>query len=425
MIDNKELSVKINIPIKKHQKMLEVISNTLFLAKDLDDFENFLRPGIDYEVISSRSSKEISDKYPNVFVYENQIKYRNYSTSSFFSGKLFSEDYFFAKNQSMKKYIWTYQAYQWMDDLNSIGIKTFSISDLLFTKLKNKIFQHKMLNSFYSESPKANPILKKEMELKTQFSIKGTYKYEYYYRLYNAKPFVISCPNSDGGSCVFLVKSSQDYDMAMSKTKSPVVKIERYIDDAIPVNQCGIVFADGHVICYQPSIQIIQNRKCANCFEYIGSDYNFEKLVDNCPEIEQNITRTTIGIGKFLASTGYRGIFGCDYILKDQEHYFIEINPRYQASTFLLAISSSLMENPHYLHIYSFIFDDCPAKEDILLKPIITANKSSYIKFYSQNKLANRCPEDGVNFEDNVHIGFGVFNQAVISKPFFPTELIV
>ena len=56
---------------KRENEIIKKIKNTLFLAKDLEEFENFLIPGDDYKIIANRSSEILSNKYPKALVYEN------------------------------------------------------------------------------------------------------------------------------------------------------------------------------------------------------------------------------------------------------------------------------------------------------------------------------------------------------------------
>ncbi|MFO8083638.1 MAG: ATP-grasp domain-containing protein [Desulfobacterales bacterium] len=52
------------------------------------------------------------------------------------------------------------------------------------------------------------------------------------------------------------------------------------------------------------------------------------------PDIINRLGDLTRTAGKWLATNGYRGIFGCDYIVTDQENiYFLEINARKQGTT--------------------------------------------------------------------------------------------
>lgn len=400
---------------KQKNEIINTIKDTLFLAKDLEEFDNFLTPGKDYKIISNRSSEILNIKYPKALIYENLINYREYSTSNFFQKELFTKNYF-EINTFKYSSIWAYQAYPWLDDIKLSGLKVFAIDYTLFLNIKNKIFQYKMIDNFFKDN-KRNPILKNKMYLKTSIVSKNIFDYDYYKKKYKTA-FVLSCSNSDGGSCVFLINSIDDYTIALSKITSPVIKLEKYIDGAIPINQNAIVFGNGTVVSYQPSIQIIQNKQCSNCFEYIGSDYNIDNFISNTKI--KDITDTTNMIGKFLHSMGYRGIFGCDYIVTNEEHFFIEINPRYQASTFLLSLSAIFTEHPHFLHIYSFLYNDSPYTQDTMLHVINKENPSSYIKYYNQSDLITHKPNLNIKFDSKVHLGLGIYNYQIVNKASFP-----
>jgi predicted ATP-grasp superfamily ATP-dependent carboligase len=63
---------------------------------------------------------------------------------------------------------------------------------------------------------------------------------------------------------------------------------------------------------------------------FTGSTYPSKLSPDIISRLE-DLTRTA---GKWLATNGYRGIFGCDYIVTNQENiYFLEINARKQGTT--------------------------------------------------------------------------------------------
>jgi len=52
------------------------------------------------------------------------------------------------------------------------------------------------------------------------------------------------------------------------------------------------------------------------------------------PKVQEEIIRQTRVVGKEMARLGYRGIFGCDFIVTDMDEvFFIETNPRKQGTT--------------------------------------------------------------------------------------------
>lgn len=64
--------------------------------------------------------------------------------------------------------------------------------------------------------------------------------------------------------------------------------------------------------------------------------------------VKEEIIRQTREIGKKMAKLGYRGIFGCDFIVTDKDEvFFIETNPRKQGTTmeFCCTLNCILPEN--------------------------------------------------------------------------------
>src|SRR6218665_1939893 len=114
-----------------------ILKNTLFLAKQLDDFEGFMTPGEDYEIIACRASENFVEKYKDVVVFELISGERTYSTQSVFR-KILRNLPEYAKS-GYYDYIWTYQAYPWTRDFEYSEIKVFCIDYLLFAKLQNKL----------------------------------------------------------------------------------------------------------------------------------------------------------------------------------------------------------------------------------------------------------------------------------------------
>lgn len=88
------------------------------------------------------------------------------------------------------------------------------------------------------------------------------------------------------------------------------------------------MISDNYIHIFEGSFQIIVANKE---LEYDGWDFeSYEKL---SASIKMKIYNQTLRIAKKLQSLGYRGVGGVDYLLKDETLYFMEINPRFQASS--------------------------------------------------------------------------------------------
>ena len=78
----------------------------------------------------------------------------------------------------------------------------------------------------------------------------------------------------------------------------------------------------------------------------VGTSFRGSTYPSKMPQnIQQIIIEQTRTVGKKMAELGYRGIFGCDFIVtKDAKVYFVETNPRKQGSTmeFCCALKTQL-----------------------------------------------------------------------------------
>lgn len=149
--------------------------------------------------------------------------------------------------------------------------------------------------------------------------------------------FVIQKAFSSGGEGTFRIDMSSHIDSFINKNEDYL--ISPYIKDAISLNTHIVIFNDD--IIYLPSsVQIIT--EIDNRLLYSGADFICYNMIPQRIKliIEEKIKR----IGFLTQSRGYRGILGIDFLLKDQQLFFMEFNTRFQASSQLL--NKSLYE--HY-----------------------------------------------------------------------------
>lgn len=112
----------------------------------------------------------------------------------------------------------------------------------------------------------------------------------------------------------------------------------------------------------------------------------------------------------------YRGICGLDFIVQNNKLYFIEINPRFQGSSFL--INRTLFENnlPSLYELNEMAFSNEPIKIEKKKLENLNINYSYYKIKYSKNiaveyfnKLCN-CKDidkyfmDGLNIQNNIQL---------------------
>lgn len=105
--------------------------------------------------------------------------------------------------------------------------------------------------------------------------------------------------------------------------------ISPYLEYAVPINVHVVIFKQITLIL-PPSYQLIEH--FGSRFSYLGGDFHSDFSFKSCELIIQR----TVLLAEKLRMAGYRGVCGIDYLMTDDELYFLEINTRFQASTFLL-----------------------------------------------------------------------------------------
>lgn len=146
--------------------------------------------------------------------------------------------------------------------------------------------------------------------------------------------FVIQEANSSGGLGTFLVTYENHEDVLQKLNKDVFYLISYFAAPSFSIND-HILITGNNIVIFPPSLQIIEN--CQSHLIYSGADYiSYRYIKENHKEKVYHFSKK---IGHLLQKIGYRGICGIDYLVYNDEVYFVEINPRFQASTLLLNIA--------------------------------------------------------------------------------------
>lgn len=105
--------------------------------------------------------------------------------------------------------------------------------------------------------------------------------------------------------------------------------ISPYLRNSIPINVHLVIFDDACIVL-PPSLQLINH--CDSAFSYIGGDFHCNFTSEQYDLILQNAT----ALGEKMRRIGYRGVCGVDFLLVEDALYFLEVNARFQSSSFLL-----------------------------------------------------------------------------------------
>lgn len=224
---------------------------------------------------------------------------------------------------------------------------------------------------------------------------------------FDADEFIIQEAFSSGGEGTVHIRELSSLDFIESNKR---YLVSPYIKDGLSIN-AHIIICAGNILFFPPSVQII--KEIDGKLLYLGADYICYESIDS--KMQNTVKQTSISIAKKLQAEGYRGVLGIDFLLKDESLYFIEINPRFQASSHLLnmALQSTKSTSLQKLHILSF-------EEQYLTEiPKFSVPYSNYI-FTTSNihtcrisKIINSC-EIAIIQKDGFEIGATLPDKANI-----------
>lgn len=149
-------------------------------------------------------------------------------------------------------------------------------------------------------------------------------------------PSVLKLKIGASGGQTYFVSTNDDFLNLQQALNNDLVIVSAYISGP-SFNINGFIGRD-IVALDEPSLQIIGVPECsAGKFTYCGNDFVcFHK---SHQYVTNEIKEVAEKLGRYMKTLGYYGIFGIDFIynLKDKVLYPLEINPRMQGSTALLA----------------------------------------------------------------------------------------
>jgi hypothetical protein len=145
-------------------------------------------------------------------------------------------------------------------------------------------------------------------------------------------PFYISSAYSSGGlesKAVFSFEEMREFIDSWRDFSKKQIIITDYIDnvDYFP-NTTALVYGPNKVKFLTTTDQILRG----SC--YIGNLYPCEAS----KAIQERIKKMTIEVGKAVSQKGYRGLFGCDFMVKGSNVFIHDLNPRRQGGYGMLQL---------------------------------------------------------------------------------------
>ena len=164
--------------------------------------------------------------------------------------------------------------------------------------------------------------------------------------------FVVQASTSYGGSGTFLLTKDNQAEICKKLDLNSVYSVSPYKENSISPN-IHIVIFDDSVLIMPPSLQLIIPDD--HGFSYRGADYPAYHSVTGT--VDSKLRSYASQIGSTLKNAGYRGICGIDFIVDQNDVFFMEANARFQSSTFLLNMAFNELQisvSMHKLHFLAF-----------------------------------------------------------------------
>lgn len=206
--------------------------------------------------------------------------------------------------------------------------------------------------------------------------------------------FVLQGCTGSGGNDTYVVTQNSWDAVLNDLNKHEIYLLAPNIQHSYSVNIHALI--GRNIVFTSPSIQIIENED--NRMVYHGADFVEYR---NVPvEIKNKIIELSTQICEKIQCMGYKGILGIDYLIEGDHIYFLEINPRFQASTPLINLELASVHNLTLQDILLGIFSE----QDYIIPELnMDINLSTYIvdatdtnRFYSEY-LQNVSASDEVN----------------------------
>ncbi len=196
-------------------------------------------------------------------------------------------------------------------------------------------------------------------------------------------PFVVQAAKGFAGNKTFLVGSPSDFDEAVERAGSPMLKASMLVaGTAVTIN--GVVTSRG-VAVGRVAYQITGRPECtSNPLGSCGNDLAFGALAGRSAEIR----KAALKVGEAIGGMGYRGLFGIDLVLSPRGPILIEVNPRMTASLPLhTALSIERREIPLLaVHLADFLGIDLLADVGERAEESEGAVEASSVVIYNRDR---------------------------------------
>jgi hypothetical protein len=148
--------------------------------------------------------------------------------------------------------------------------------------------------------------------------------------------FVAQLSRGLSGSGTAVIRSEREYEHAGARFGDALAWVAPYMTGPSLVTH-GVVLEHGTIVGY-PSVQLVGFDEChARPGVFCGNDFYATRRVPSA--LITQLQEQTERMGRGMASLGFRGIFGVDFVTDPEMRnaYAVDLNPRWLGSTALLS----------------------------------------------------------------------------------------
>lgn len=149
---------------------------------------------------------------------------------------------------------------------------------------------------------------------------------------FGTEKIVIQKSHGGGGYGTYLINSENSV-AVIDKLKKEMTTflISPYMENSVSVN-VHIAVSDNQTVLFPASVQLVELHK--DQIMYRGAD--FISFRDLPFDVQDSVQVTASKIADVLRKMNYRGVAGIDMLVCAGEVYFLEVNPRFQASSIII-----------------------------------------------------------------------------------------
>lgn len=192
--------------------------------------------------------------------------------------------------------------------------------------------------------------------------------------------FVIQKNVSGGGSGTYALNKLNEEEILALLNDDDLYLVSPLYSPNLSVS-CHSMIDSNNIVVLPVSEQVINTENCK--LEYMGNRYFSNNLL-----ISKKVHQEAMIICELLQQIGYRGICGFDFIEYNNDVMLIEINPRYQGSSYVLNQVLKEHSLPSLFSLNSLCFNGGLSNDIISKISSLEINyENRYIKYWSENDL--------------------------------------